>query len=289
MKTTLNHLPPEKQEQIITIVDVIKEVVSPEKVILFGSYATGKWVEERYTEGGILYEYISDYDFLVVTRDPIEKEYTLVDQIVNRCRRYRTPVNPIVHSMAYVNEGLSFGQYFFTDILKEGILVYDRGTTTFAAPKELTPDELKVVAQRYFDQWFESSSEFLMYAEFAYNYAVSQEKKFNRAVFLLHQATEHLYSTFLLVHTGYKPKTHNLDKLRNYSKSLSPELFKLFQFPPNTHEKHLFDLLIRGYVDARYKSDYTITKEELSELLERVRKMQALVQRACEERIASLK
>jgi predicted nucleotidyltransferase len=42
--------------------------VDPEKVILFGSHATGRWVEHRDTEGGITYEYISDYDILVITK-----------------------------------------------------------------------------------------------------------------------------------------------------------------------------------------------------------------------------
>ena len=69
MKTSLSHLPQIKQEQILQIVDVIKEVAAPEKIILFGSYAKGNFVEHRYTgRDRIVYEYISDYDFLVVTK-----------------------------------------------------------------------------------------------------------------------------------------------------------------------------------------------------------------------------
>ena len=37
-------------------------------IILFGSYARGEWVEDIYTEGHITYEYISDFDILVLTR-----------------------------------------------------------------------------------------------------------------------------------------------------------------------------------------------------------------------------
>jgi hypothetical protein len=37
-------------------------------IILFGSYARGQWVEDIYTEGHITYEYISDFDILVLTR-----------------------------------------------------------------------------------------------------------------------------------------------------------------------------------------------------------------------------
>ncbi len=37
-----------------------------ETVILFGSYARGNWVEDKYVEKGITYEYKSDYDLLIV-------------------------------------------------------------------------------------------------------------------------------------------------------------------------------------------------------------------------------
>ena len=35
-------------------------------------------------------------------------------------------------------------------------------------------------------------------------------------------------------------------------------------------DERLFDLLKRGYIDARYKDHYEITAEELSVLIERV-------------------
>lgn len=48
MKTSLSHLPQIKQEQILQIVEIIKEVAAPEKIILFGSYALGKYVDDNY-------------------------------------------------------------------------------------------------------------------------------------------------------------------------------------------------------------------------------------------------
>ena len=80
MKTSLNHLPLSKRNQILEIVEIIKEVVFPEKIIIFGSYAKGKYVEHRYTgKDGIFYEYVSDYDFLVVTLNNTIKDYELED------------------------------------------------------------------------------------------------------------------------------------------------------------------------------------------------------------------
>ena len=39
MKTSIEHLPKLRQEQIFKIIEVIKDFVKPEKVILYGSRA----------------------------------------------------------------------------------------------------------------------------------------------------------------------------------------------------------------------------------------------------------
>lgn len=96
MNTSLSHLPEYKQSQLREITEIIVKAVDPEQVILFGSHATGRWVEHRYSREGITYEYISDYDILVITRMGDErKDYEVQDVIENRCV-YKTPVTVIV-------------------------------------------------------------------------------------------------------------------------------------------------------------------------------------------------
>lgn len=68
MKTSLTHLPDSKQKEIQAIVEIIKEVGNPVKVIRFGSHAKGSWVEDEYMEDGVRFSYISDYDFPVVIK-----------------------------------------------------------------------------------------------------------------------------------------------------------------------------------------------------------------------------
>ena len=281
MQESLAHLPEVKQGQLREITEIIVKSVDPEKVILFGSYATGRWVEERGTEDDRVYEYVSDYDILVITRSgDMRKDYEVQDIIENRCA-YKTPVNVIVHDIDFINKMLSERQYFFSDIEEEGIMLYDAGTTTLAERKPLSPSEMKAIAQQYFDQWFYSGVNFLAMSKFA-----CKQGNLKEGAFVLHQAVERTYNAVILVHTGYKPKTHNLDKLKRYSKRFSEKLDSVF--PENTEEeKYLFDLLKRGYVDARYKDSYHITSEELSSLIERVEKLQAVASPLCLEKIAS--
>lgn len=54
MKHSLEHLTEYKQAEIKKISDIIREVINPDKIILFGSYAKSEQVEDRYVENGIL-------------------------------------------------------------------------------------------------------------------------------------------------------------------------------------------------------------------------------------------
>lgn len=285
LKTSLSHLPQSKQFEIQRIAEIVREVVNPEKLILFGSHAKGDWVEDRYTDkDGTLYEYISDYDLLVVTKDNPEKTHIQEAKIMDRVGRHGPSVNLEIHEIDFINEGLEEGEYFFVDIVSEGVLLYDRNNLQFALSRELTQAEKKEKAQRYFSTWFPQANEFIIDCNHAFG-----RGSLKKGVFELHQATESLYYTTLLVFTDFKPKTHNLWKLRKKAKMHAKELFHAFRAETDKREKHLFDLLQRGYVDARYRKDYSITHEELSTLIERVTRMVPIVERICSERITSFR
>lgn len=130
-------------------------------IILFGSYAKGTFVEHRYVSKGITYEYISDYDFLVVTRNNPEKSYVQESRVMDLAERFKPPVNLEIHEIDYINKGLEWGEYFWVDIIKEGISLYDKGTVQFAEPRELTNAEKKEKAQQYFDTWFPQATHFV--------------------------------------------------------------------------------------------------------------------------------
>lgn len=281
MKTSLQHLPQEKQELINYLVKVIVDRIAPEKVILYGSYATGKWVEDEYMEDGRQLDYKSDYDFLVITKAGEKRSDYEVQEIIEHRSGLNTNVSAITHDIDYVNGKLSEGQYFFADIQKEGILLYDAGNVQLSQRKEISVQEKKLMAQTDFDNWYTSANEFLIDAIHGY-----ERGNFKKAAFELHQAVERIYNTVILVFRGYKPKTHNIEKLQRYAKHYSKELSAIFQ-RNNNGEKHLFDLLRKGYVEARYDKNYEITKSETETLIERIKKMQKITARICEEKIES--
>ncbi|GAA3954619.1 HEPN domain-containing protein [Chitinophaga oryziterrae] len=86
------------------------------------------------------------------------------------------------------------GQYFFTDIEKEGILLYDSGNVALAERKPLSAAEAKVIAQKYYDQWYRSAQEFYIDAQNVLN-----RGSLKNAVFYLYQAAERAYNAVVLV------------------------------------------------------------------------------------------
>jgi HEPN domain-containing protein len=200
-----------------------------------------------------------------------------------RARRFpaRTWTNLIVESIETVNNALARGHYFFSDIKKEGILLYDTTEFKLAPPKKLNPKERRGNARAHFDQWFTSAKEFYGYYESGF-----KKRQYKSAAFQLHQAVERFYDATLLVFTNYRPRLHDLEKLSHMVGGHDPAFLTVF--PQATPEqKECFDLLKRAYVEARYNPGYKITKLQLEYLAERVRKLQRLTKKICEARIES--
>ena len=284
MKTTLPKLPEHKQAEIKAIVRaLIPRFVEIEMIILFGSYARGTWVEDKYMENGNTYEYKSDYDLLIIlSKNGHANSDSVTSGISNRLNELNlaTPVHPIYHGMEFVNNELREGSYFFGDIKKEGILLFTTSRYQLADKRDMSPAEVQAKAQRDFDNWFESANKFYKTFNFSFN-----EGDLKEAAFLLHQVTERYYGAIQLVFTGYKPKTHNIEELGNLAKACSMEFGKAFP-QASPQERLRFELLKKAYVDARYNMDYKISKEDLDYLSERVQVLRKLTEEICKEKIA---
>jgi len=287
MKTSIDHLPADKQAGLQRIVQAINHRLPAEMIILFGSFARGDWVEDRYKENGTTYEYRSDFDILVVLNTEIlairNENSKRWQTKLRRDTGKETPLNIIFHGIDYLNTEIEEGNYFFIDLLNEGIMLYDKGNFKLSAPRQLSPKERKNKAQRYFDRWFENAREF--HDDFERNFEL---KRYSLAAFMLHQTVERFYMCLLLVYMDYKPKEHDLEKLDRLA-CRADNRFKSI-FPRKTlEEERLFTLLKKAYIDSRYKLDYRISMEDLKYLSERVIKLRDLTELACKEKIEQYK
>ncbi|TNC06825.1 HEPN domain-containing protein [Methylobacterium terricola] len=226
------------------------------KLVLFGSYARGNWVEDRGSG------YLSDYDLLVVVNDArFAEQYEAWEKAEERLLqelslggRLATPVNVIVHTLQDVNDQLAQGRPFFVDIARDGIVLHELAGFPFAEPKPLTIEEQHTEAARHFEHWFPRAAHRFRLAREAIKWGYEKE-----AAFDLHQATERLYHYVLLVLTLYSPKLHRLTRLRSQAESVDARLIPVW--PRDTKfARWCFALLNRAYVDARYSPHYEITE-----------------------------
>ncbi|MDB5705502.1 MAG: hypothetical protein JWN66_2618 [Sphingomonas bacterium] len=219
MRTDLDHLPPTKQRELERVVQILFEEFGDAtslatrqwkkqgrilKVILYGSYARGGWVDEPHTAKG----YQSDFDLLIIVNDKRLADrvqyWAKADERLIRelsiTRTLRTPVNFIVHTLQEVNDGLAHGRYFFMDVAKDGIALYQSDDTELHAPKPKSPEQALAMAKEYFDEWFPDSMRRFEVAQFGIERGFPKQ-----AAFDLHQSTEFLYHCVLLVCTFYTP------------------------------------------------------------------------------------
>lgn len=270
------------------ITDVVRETVGDDlaMLVLFGSYARGDWVDDEYTEQGITYTYQSDFDLLLVTEKRSSGTQrgaaSLASMIRRRVERkgiLKPITSVIVVGVNRLNKLIERGNYFLTDIKKEGVLLYDNGRHKLARRRRLDPKERQKYSEEDYRQWFKSAKGFYKMFEAAF-----AMREYKIAAFQLHQAAERAYHAITLTFTRYKAKTHDLERLSLQAGNLHADFFTVFPLATE-REKRLFDLLKRAYIDARYKHDYKITKGELEYLATRVRKLHRLTKRICREKI----
>ena len=301
MKTSLDHLPPAKQRELERVVEILfaefgdataiatadwKKAARILKIILYGSYARGGWVDEPHTAKG----YQSDFDLLViVNHDKLTDRaqfWSTAEDRLNRelaiTRTLRTPVNFIVHTLGEVNVGLSEGRYFFIDIAHDGIALYQSDDNDLPEPQPKTPGQALAMSQEYFDEWLPSAQGILETAQFSL-----KRGRLKDAAFLTHQATERYYHCVLLVCTFYTPHVHNLGFLRTQAERIDPRLIEVWPREGRT-DRARFEKLKEAYVKARYSKHYRIGDDELAWLGERVAALGQVVEVICREHIAAL-
>ena len=283
MKTAINHLPKIKQSELQEITQTIKQNCQDvEKVILFGSYARGDFKEEKDLKKNRKSGHISDYDILVVTtKKDSALDSMLWKKISDECKNLNLSASPriITHDIEALNIKLAEGQYFFTDVKKEGIALFDSGNFELAEERNLTLKEKQRIAQEHYDEWFESAKEFYI----DYGNAMGRDS-YKKAAFYLHQAVEAAYKTVLLVFSNYNPNEHFLAFLGNKAERYSALLENIFSKITEEDEER-FRLLEYAYIGGRYDPNYRISKEDLKILEKDAKKLLELTEKLCKEKI----
>ncbi|OHT21675.1 HEPN domain-containing protein [Edaphosphingomonas haloaromaticamans] len=301
MKTELDHLPANKRRELDRVIQILFEEFEDAhgeptgsrklgrilKIILYGSYATGRWVHEPHTARG----YRSDFDLLIIVNQKEltdwiqywEKAAERLDRETMILNRLRTPVNFIVHTLQEVNDGLAHGRYFFMDIAREGIALYQVDNSELQSPNPKTPQQAYDMALGYYEKWFKLSVSARMGFQFFYS-----NGQYEDAAYSLQQACERLYYCVLLVYTFYTPYTHNIKFLRQLAERLSPHLIEAWPRDKRKIEARFLKLK-EAYVKAKHSEHFKMTEEDFAYLAERIEVLGTIVNELCQKRLAELR
>lgn len=304
LRTDLGHLPLAKRAELAFAVEVLKEELAKSlatrqapklvsgsilKIILFGSYARGDWVEDP------VGRYFSDFDLLVVVSDERltdawelweGAEKRLLSELVSG-QRLRTPVSFVVHSLEDVNRQLELGRYFWVDVMRDGVVLLDTPGAELVEPQPMSADVAWAEASAY----FEAAMGYVERRFRGYELEAKEgwdDAEWRRdAAFMMHQIAERLYHAVLMVFTLYVPKSHNLIFLRKRTDPFDPRLREVW--PTETKfQKRSFELLRAAYVKARYSPHYRVSNEELEWMASRVRLLEQVVKDACAKRLLAI-
>jgi len=301
MRTDLDHLPAAKQRELERVKAIVFEEFEDalalgtmswkkkgriDKIILYGSYARGGWVDEPHTAKG----YRSDFDLLIIVNDKrltdkVDFWAKLDDRLTRELaidKTLHTPVNFIVHTLQEVNDGLAHGRYFFMDVARDGIALYEYDDKELHQPKPKTPAQALAMAREYFDDWYPAAMKRFGGAQY-----YREQGHFKDAAFDTHQAVERLYHCVLLVCTFYTPHVHNLGFLRTQAERIDMRLVDAWPRELKA-DRARFEKLKEAYVKARYSKHYRISEEDLLWLAGRVEQLGQAVHAICSERIAEL-
>lgn len=291
---SLDHVPAAIQGQIQAALKLIEAEFADQMAMvwLFGSYARGDFInDKRVNEEGMLTEYQSDIDILLILKAPLEKGRTnqndrILKKLSNQVKTFAvtlheafsgssSPSFHLIHeTLERFNDALNHSEYFYLDVVNEGVVLLDRDTD-MAQPQQMSAEKRREYGIRYFETLFEQITEFQQSFEFHY-----QRQHKGLAMFTLHQLCEHLFKVYLLVKTHYKPRTHRLWDLRKTVRTLDSEIVNLFPYE-NEVDKKQFAFLCDAYVDSRYKTEYKVDPLVLDTLADKAQAFQHWVYQQC--------
>ena len=284
MNASIAHLPEKNQEDLkIIVATILEEVLNVEMIILFGSYARGNQVAfDRQMEYGISTSYRSDYDILVIAsrikNEPVfAKKLNGVGAIFKEKAKSDIRLEIVYKTVEKVVDFLEKGDFFYSEIRREGIALYDTGSFILPEPRDPEMIELERQAKDFFQDFFHKGERFLKTArEFDY-----PDGEYKMASFHLHQACESFFYAISLTFNQYKPKEHDIRMLIDFNKRYSQEIVKIFPRETAKNE-HLFELLRASYVQSRYNKEFVVHKEDVEVLMKWIERFRDLTFDICE-------
>lgn len=176
--------------------------------------------------------------------------------------------NYSLHTFSSLDEQIRQGNLFYNVMCRPQNLLYERKDTALLMPCSSSVFNQSILFyQNVFKKGMDRAVEFLKGAIWYIEQGI-----FELSTFMLHQATELIYRTFLTILGSSALRSHDLNKLRRYIRRFAPGLLGAFD-EDELSEIRLLTLLEKAYCDARYNEFYKISASRAMKLLEGVERL----------------
>ena len=251
------------------IAETLAELLDPEYILLFGKLADGTPHSD-----------ILAYDLLAVTDGPAH--YSWYD-----AKRYLKMKLPYIgHGAPYINlyihtrhdiETRNVPFLYFAR--KEGIVLHSRSRKVARPRDKFDFGYAASLAMKYANIFMPLADKLAGYAERNLDRDHARESAYAMA-----QAAVYYYRTLFYVYHGFEADSCDVRYLHHRLRTLSGELPLLFE----SDDFHAVTTLrcLNGYVaDARYDPKFFVEVDELSQHIDRVKRLGEAVKRVCDKRI----
>jgi len=203
--------------------------------------------------------------YLLILVDEEEKmpEHSIVNKIEDNFKTL-TNIYAIVHKVGSAVNGLKSNGKFWSLAFSKGIHIYRSEDLKLPEPQEIRIEQDMAIRLASWNKYGIMGKEFFHGAE-----RYMQEGNARLALFLLHQATEHVLIGLLQVMFGYRHSVHNLFKLIKLTLLFTDEFRDIFELETKEGLK-IFTLINDGYSKARYDENFLIEEEMVKTALEKV-------------------
>lgn len=285
MLTTFDNLPTSLVTLLAQLIQKIATIIHPEKILCYG-YRTSIYQDwSCFKDGDSHRETVkATFDLLIITPDGNDlSDHEIIQKIELLAEPLDCEITSVVQPLDAVNKLIAKNSRFLTTLYHKAVLVYNAGNKGIIVPPAAPSfEEAKRRIETTWNKCFGTAERFYKTACFCLDNGWNE-----KALFDLHQATQHTCMALLRIYTGYRSTTHNLSRLL--------VLIENFSFVPSTifpciteEETALFNILNKAYSDARYKEDYSVPTEVANLLKKRVNQLLLVAEKLYNKKLTTM-
>lgn len=249
-----------RNEEILQMVGIVNKAFPSRLIYLLGHTLNHSCTHSIFCPDSIRNSFTGHYYLLVIVQEETISVNAIQDKIENNLLHF-IPSTVIAQTEKTFFNWLSQGHPFAKKVVSVATLCWEADEIELpfatAINQEVVDEENKLL----FSQSYIRARAFLDGASF-----YKLRKEYKMAAFMIHQATEQILNALMMLHTGLKLGTHNIDKLLRCCSMFCPQLLNLYN-KNNGQSKELYTLLNKAYVEARYNEHYQVNGEAIEKLI----------------------